>query len=79
MSLVDSLLDGACLRKDSLNLRLPQQIFKTKKQSEQHLEKGNRAEYLKTLEQNQKVYHSCNRNIRRRTRVGTEEITCEII
>lgn len=79
MFLVDSLLDGACLRKESLNLRLPQQIFKTKKQSEQHLEKGNKTEYLKTLGQNQKVYHSCNRNIRRRTRIGIEEIICEII
>ena len=40
MSLVDSLVEGAWLkesleiRKESLNLRLPQQIFKSKKQSE---------------------------------------------
>ena len=39
MSLVDSLVEGAWLkesleiRKESLNLRLPQQIFKSKKQS----------------------------------------------
>lgn len=47
---------------------------KTERQREQKTEKSNRIEYPRTVGRLQKVWHTCNGNIRRSREKGTEAI-----